>query len=139
MAQTDGPQAPRGGAGDGKYGTLVGVLLVVIVAALAALWLLERNRRGEAERRLAEARRSPGLEALLPALTAGAAPAPEGELVAPVRREDQVQRPVVLDGKPAVGVFVSAAAGQRLGFQPGDVVVVAPAAPATATSAPGGE
>ena len=129
MTQGTGVDSAPQGRGDGRYFLAVGVLLVLIIAALAALWLIERSRRMEAQRELASRPQAMDLRSMLPVLRGqGGA---EGQLVAPVRREDQLHRPANLDGKGVTAVLISAEAGSRLGFQPGDVVLVAEA-PSTA-------
>jgi len=129
MTETNPADRPDPAKADGRYFVAVGVLLVIIIAALAALWLMERSRRQEAQQRLADVARAQSfgpMQALMaprPPTLHGA-----GGAVEPIRREDQYTRPVTLDGAKTVGVFISAEAGQRLGFAPGDVVVVARAA-----------
>ena len=49
-------KANRPGQSDGRYMAMVGTLLVVIVAALAVLWLNERIRRTNAEQQVIQLR-----------------------------------------------------------------------------------
>jgi hypothetical protein len=52
----------------------------------------------------------------------------------PFQREDQVPRTIIVDGRPREAFTIPPSAGERFGFEPGDVILVAPTA-ATAPSA----
>ena len=106
---------------DGKYLAIVGGLLLTIIVALAVLWLSERRGRLTAEAEAARLRRRQrALQSVLPGLTGmpGASP---------IRRDDLQPTTRELDGRQREVFTISAAAGERLGFEPGDVVEVAPA------------
>jgi len=118
------PQGDEGGRAsstDARYFALVGGLLVVIVAALAWLWLAERARRVDAEEALAEVRERRALSLAEVMRIGGAAP-PAGEAV---RREDLSPRQVTVDGRLREVFFISASGGRRMGFRGGDVIIVA--------------
>jgi len=114
---------------DTWYLVAVGGLLVIIVASLAALWLLERNRRVEAERRLVEVRNEQSLGSALAQM--GMRSAAGGAEMLPgagISRSDIADvRVAELDGRPRNLWVISAGAGRRVGLEPGDLVEVAPA------------
>ncbi|MCE5326118.1 MAG: hypothetical protein LLG01_06850 [Planctomycetaceae bacterium] len=102
-------------------------LLVLIIVLLGVLWYRERQGRLAAERRAAA----------MAALGAGGGQAgavneilaemlqKQAGAVQPFSRADlERTRELVVDGRPRQALVVSAAAGQRLGFLPGDVVMV---------------
>jgi len=108
---------------------VVGGLLVLIIACLAVLWFSESRRRSAVERDLdALKRRSAGMEAML-TRTMLAGPAEPLAVV----REQLPARTVELDGKATTALMLGAQAGERMGFSPGDVIVVCPR-PATQPS-----
>jgi len=116
-------------ATDARYLAAVGALLVLIIVCLAVLWGSESRRRLAAERNLAALkRRSAGIEAML---TRTMLEGPVEPLV--VAREQLPARTVRLDGKEATALMLGAEAGQRMGFFPGDVIVICPS-PATRPS-----
>ena len=125
---------------DGKYFAAVGALLVMICATLAVLWILERRGRVRAESDAARLRQD--LEATAGALAQGAmmrqmqraagAPGPQ-----PVPREDLAAQFVEHEGARRQVLLLPAAAGRRLGFEVGDLILISPApttAPSTAPS-----
>ncbi len=104
--------------------TLVVALMVVIMASLGALWLLERRRRTDAERELAETmHRSRQLQTTMGRLMGGGIRPPGGGANA-VRREDLPVETRTIDGREARVLRISASAGERFGFEPGDVIEV---------------
>jgi len=110
------------------YLMVVGGLLVLIIAMLAVLWMRERSRRVTAEKDLMElVERNQKMAGLFSQMMAGG---PKGlmgheEPVRAVSREDLPRKTIALDGKSVQALSVSAAAGERFGFAPGDVVLVA--------------
>ncbi len=107
---------------------LIGGLLVLIIALLAFLWMRERSRRFEAEIRLAELSQKMSqsmsqdpVAEFLRKMSIRKIPAQ----VQGVRREDLPAKRVDLDGRSRRLFRVSAAAGERMGFLPGDVIEVA--------------
>lgn len=135
MTQTEQPTSPD--QADTKYLIIVGGLLMVIIATMCLLWMRERGKRMEAESKLAEINsRDAKVQSVLSQLMGGEPGESMRPAVAsarPVERGDL--RPVAgtLNGE-AVQVFeVSASAGERIGFRPGDVVRVA-TLPATSPS-----
>ena len=116
---------------EGRFLLLVGGLLVVILALLAGLWVSMRRRALRAERELARLQqRQRRLEAILLGLTSQPPPRP-------VRRERLSARAVKVNGRSVRALELPALAARKLGFRPGDVILVAPDRPASArTSAP---
>jgi len=123
-----------------RYLLLVGGLLVLIIALLAFLWLQERGRRQRAQTNLQAAQAKlkkvqavlglPGglasdAEAARRFLR-GAAGARGGgaDGVAPVDRADLPAERGQLNGHPVTVLRLGAAGAKRLGFEPGDVIVV---------------
>ncbi len=103
---------------------LIGGLLVLIIALLSFLWMRERSRRFEAEIQLAELSQSMSHDPVaqfMRKMSIRKMPAQ----VQGVRREDLPIRIVDLDERSRRLFRVSAAAGERMGFLPGDVIEVA--------------
>ena len=137
---TDNDTSPKASTGgDTPYVVIVGILAGLIVVSLATLWLIERNRRVEAQRRLAEVAAQPGAQhkaQLARVLQAWLArqrrtEAPDG-CVRPVQVADIVQMHIEGDTRR---LTLSADAGRRLGLSPGDVLHVSEAP----TTRPGGQ
>lgn len=105
---------------------LIGGLLVVMIAMLAFLWTRERRMRKQVEGELA--RTTIRQEALNQTLGNLLMRQVSGQAV---RREDLPARRAQLDGEPVTLLQLSTAAGERLGFAPGDLIRVIPA-PTTA-------
>lgn len=107
---------------DSTYFLVVGLLLVMIIASLAVLWVRERKRRLAAEAgvaRLTGQKRQ--MQSVLEQFVGR-----EGALGGPaVRRTDLPSRVGLLDGQRRAIFTISVAAGERVGFEPGDVIVVA--------------
>jgi len=116
--------APAAGV-DGRYYAAVGALLVVIIAVLGVLWLRERRMTAALQRELAETRQrtatGAGLQAALSRLAA-----PRGPTTRPLARADLPAETVTWNGRSRTVLRVGAAAGRRLGLEPGDVIVVSP-------------
>jgi len=110
---------------DTRYFMVVGALLGLIIAALAALWLRERARRVSAEQALALVRQQQqrAQEVLGRLMSARVA-----EAVRPVARDDLPRETVTWNGRQKSVLRIGAAAGKRFGFAPGDVIVVSPEA-----------
>ncbi len=103
---------------------LIGGLLVVIIALLSFLWMRERSRRFEAEIRLAELSQKTSQDPVAELLRKMAI----RKTLAPdhgIRRDDMPVQRVKLDGRSRRLFRVSAAAGEQMGFLPGDVIEVA--------------
>jgi len=116
-------------ATDTRYLAAVGGLLVLIIACLAILWFSESRRRLAAEGDVdVLKRRSVGMEAML---TRKMLAVPAEPLA--VVREQLPARTVDLDGKATTALMLGAEAGERMGFSPGDVIMVCPR-PATQPS-----
>lgn len=130
----------RGGEQGGPaFLIVVGVLMLFIIGMLAVLWSRERARRIEAEGdaqaaieklHKVESFLMKGMlgggdaKAQLQSATAEALPRSK-----PVNREDLVPAAVTLDGRSREAFTISPAAGERMGFRGGDVIIVSPAGP----------
>ena len=103
------------------YFLVVGLLLVTIIASLAVLWVRERRRRVVAEAQVARlAGQKRQMQGVLEQIVARQAAQPGPA----IRREDVPSRVGVVDGQRRSIFTIGAAAGERVGFQPGDVIVV---------------
>ena len=131
--------APR--RGDGMQFLLMGGLLVVVMGLLAVLWIRERSQRvrwqNEAAQLDRELKSKPSdFQRLFPGATlATSMPAGDGAPAGTICREDLQPERVQFQGRLATVFTVSASAGKRIGFRPGDVVVVGPP-PSSAPVAP---
>ncbi len=106
---------------DNRYFLIVGVLLLVIIAALASLWLLERSRRLQAENDLSRITHDySSLKTVMDKyfLTS------TDRSATPVRRDDLLVRQMEVDGKFQQAFYISPSAGKRFGFEPGDLILV---------------
>jgi len=116
---------------DGRYLATIGILLVLIIGLLAALWVRERRRRRRTEGQYASLRaQHDGLRGTLGQLlgTGGGRPGPS------VRRDDLPTETVTINGRERLALRISAAAGRRFGFRPGDIVLVSEPPPPPGTS-----
>ena len=127
VQETAGPPA------DVRYLVVVGGLLLLIVVALAVLWVNERNGRIVAQIELTRLRvqQSGSLGSLMS--ESGWRIAPPGGARA-VNRGDLPRKAVILDGRETAALQISAAAGTRFGFQEGDVILVAEEPPQSTTA-----
>lgn len=129
MAQDNPPQTKV--ADDTKFFITIAVLLVLIIATLAALWMRERSARRDAQSQLNEftqAALPDQLNNMLAQMAITRMPSTK-----PIDRADLQVRTVNLDGQSRQAFTVSPAAGERMGFLPGDVVIVAQPASQPAT------
>ncbi len=118
------PQAP------GRFVFIVGVLMVMIVALLAGLWLRARIRATTAEFAAAQLReRNDKLEALVGRILLGGAIQPA------VARSSLQTKAVHVDGREITALRLPAAMAKTWGFEPGDVILADRAAPPTTTTA----
>jgi len=121
------------------YLAMVGGLLLLIIAVLAALWIRERNRRIAAQREVVqlieqnERDKRNLAQMMLGAM--GRQIAGEAE-AKPFQRQDHKPVPVTLDGAKRQAYVLPASGAQRFGFQAGDVIVIEEESPATTSSAP---
>jgi len=106
---------------DVKYAVIVAALLVLIIAVLGQLWLIERNRRVDAEGRLAEMYLKERLQEAANAL----AVTEGGERVLPVHRDELPAQTVQWNGQDKAVLILGEPAGKAMGFAPGDVIMVA--------------
>lgn len=133
MSELNTPDEPS--SSETKYFLLVGGLLLAVIILLAALWMRERKALVAVQKELVAARRNLATGGKLQAALGSflGARRPEDR---PLSREDLPLDTVDWDGRPRQILRISAAAGERIGLLPGDVVEVAQP-PATApASAP---
>jgi len=129
---------------DGKYFAVVGALLVMICAALAVLWILERRGRLRAESDAVQLRRDLQIAAALAArgsMMSGMGAmggAGHGARLRAVQREELATQLVEYSGQPKQVLVLPAGTGRRLGFQVGDVIVVSAAVTTAPSSRPAG-
>lgn len=127
MEQTPDEQTDRPSAGGAQL-LLVGGLLVIIIGALATLWLMERKRRNLAEEqlqqmdldvvnaRLLEMLKSPGL----------------GSAAGQVGRDEAPREAMVINGRERKVFRLRADQALRFDARPGDVIVISAPQPTTA-------
>ncbi len=115
----DSPQLPTRTVVDYKFLVTVAALLIVIIATLAMLWTRERRDRLTAEKDLAVMyKREAGIQQILSKMPLNATAAQ------PVQREDLPTQEVTVGGQQRTAFVLGPSAGERLGFKPGDVIVV---------------
>lgn len=127
---------PKKTAADTIYLGAVGGLLLLIIVLVGALWLRERSRAKAALQDLANLRAATAghiigpdrLQAGLHRLLEAGVPTTR-----PLQRDDLPSEMVNWNGRPRKVFLVGAAAGRRIGLDPGDVIEVYPA-PATASA-----
>ncbi len=103
-------------------------LMLLIIATLSALWYRERSARVAAQGDLAAmAAQYQKLQQTIGSFLGGAAVPPQAS-AKPVDRDDLTPQNVALDGKARSAYTISAKAGERIGFQSGDVIIISPAA-----------
>lgn len=118
---------------EGRYFVIVTALMLLIIILLGWLWMRERRAATGARQDLLDLRRVAGANVIgaqkLQSMLAGS-------MRRPLQRDDLPMETVTWNGRPRQVFRVSAAAGARLGLEPNDVVLVNPAPPAEATTAP---
>ncbi|MCK5113301.1 MAG: hypothetical protein KAR11_00880 [Phycisphaerae bacterium] len=131
------------GSGDSKFNLMVTGLLVVIMVALAGLWLRERGQRvkfqqrnGELTTALDEAQRNAMLAGFGGGTPVGSDFVKKIEMAAAksqlqdsppqftVVREELATIPMTVNGKNMRVLQLSAAVAKRAGFIPGDMIYV---------------
>jgi hypothetical protein len=118
----------------GTYLALVGGLLFLIIATLAMLWIRERNRADDQRRRAEAAETALGdtqnkmqIMGQLMGGPGGHLFGGGGEKFQPFQRENVVPRKVPFEGQDRSLFTITSGFGQRIGFNPGDLIIVAPA------------
>ena len=127
MSETSGR-----GLSDKNFMMVAGALLLAIILMMAALWLGTRKRALAAEARVAQLGQQ--LQALQMQMVMGQGPG--GRLQIGIDRRGLTTRQAVLDGQKTQVLVMPAELGELLGFAPGDVVVVLPAAATAPAEAP---
>ena len=129
-----GDSAKPSRQGDGKFLAAVGVLTLIILATLVFLWQRERRARLEAEQQSADTRMFRNMltprGGVLPFAPGGADEGAD-EHAGPVNRADLPVETVEWRDRQRPLLRISASAGLRFGFLPGDLVDVGDDAPAT--------
>ena len=130
-------ETPPPASSDMRFLVAAMALMVVVTALLAGLWLSMRVRATRAEGELArlkpQLRRGRDVRALFERALK------EGSLTIPLVDRDSLPAVAVkLDGQDVKALELDARTGESLGFAPGDVIIVLPPAPATATAPAGG-
>jgi hypothetical protein len=98
-------------------------LAMLMLFSLAGLWVMERGKRTKLQRYVDKLREQNQL--------IGEMVLDHAQAASPVDRQSLPAQPVTFDGTNRTALLLSASVGKRLGFQPGDVLIVT-APPATA-------
>ncbi|MBN1941895.1 MAG: hypothetical protein JW849_01245 [Phycisphaerae bacterium] len=108
---------------DNRFGLIVTALMIVIIVALAGLWIIERGRRLDAETALRaqesasrEKMQSMG-EMLIRQMT---------QTPISIHRDQLAVQEVNWDGQPREVLLLPASEGETFGLQPGDAILVTP-------------
>jgi hypothetical protein len=130
-------ETPPPAGSDMRFLVAAMALMVVVTALLGGLWLSMRARAIRAESELSRLRpqlhRSRDVTALFERALK------EGSLLPPVVDRDSLPAVAVkLDGREVNALRLDARMGESMGFAPGDVIIVQPPTPATATAPAGG-
>jgi type II secretory pathway pseudopilin PulG len=104
-------ETPKNEAG---YLLVVCILLVVISVALAWLWQMQKRRTEEAQRALIEQQRANPLAQFLS----------QAGQQQPFPKQDAAPETIQFNGHPTPLYKLSAQAGRRIGFEPGDLISV---------------
>ncbi len=131
---TTPPPAP--GSTDARYLLVVAGLMMTIVILLSVLWIRERQNVAHLRDQLQIARQGSirgDLQGAMARMLAGQAE----QQARALQRDDLPAQTVTWNGQPRTVLSVSTAAGQRMGLEPGDVIVVATPPAAAPTSQPG--
>ena len=110
-------------ASEYRFFVTVALLLVVIIVTLAALWRIERSKRFAAEEQLAQFQQKQLGDILGKMMTERVPPPPQT-----VQRDVLPMQNLSIDGQMRAAFLLGAAAGERIGFKPGDVIIVSQAA-----------
>lgn len=115
---------------DYKFVVTVAAMLIIIIATLAMLWRREVSRRMDAEKALAglreQQKQSEMKDNLMRMLMQGQQSAPQ-----PIHREELPQETLNVGQVSRTVLHLGAAAARRMGFMPGDVIIVSEAPRAT--------
>ena len=116
----------RSGEPGNHFGLIVSGLLIVIIVALAGLWMVERGRRLRAETALAEQqtasqKKMQSMGTMLVQQMTQAKPVQ-------IDRRQLATQQVNWNGQDRAVLLLSAAQGELFGFQPGDAIFVTPPA-----------
>jgi len=107
---------------DNRFGLVVTALMIVIIVALAGLWIIERGRRLRAETDLAEQQTAAqrNVQSMGDMLIQQMTQSPSMS----VRRDQLATQQVDWNGEPKTVLLLSASEGETLGFQPGDAILI---------------
>ena len=114
------------------FSLIVTALMVVIIVALAGLWIIERGRRLRAETDLVELQSSSQrkMQSMGNMLVQQMTQTPS----IAVNRDQLATQQVKWNGEARTVLLLSAAKGETLGFAPGDAILVTPPAGSTPTT-----
>jgi len=104
-------ETPKNEAG---YLLVVCILLVVISVALAWLWQMQKKRTEEAQRALVEQQRANPLAQFLS----------QAGQQQPFAKQDAAPETIQFNGRPTPLYKISTQAVRRIGFDPGDLILV---------------
>lgn len=106
---------------DLKYFMAVGLLLVIIIATLAVLWVTERNRhRADVSQLVALQDKYVRLHGAMGEIIRSR----REEFLGPIRREELATETIRWNGRARTVLRLTAADGERFGFRGGDVILV---------------
>ena len=125
--EREAPAPAETGATDRMLLLIVGALLVCIIATLAVLWQRERSARVDAEDRLAQRPAvNPAQMMMAQQMLQGQLAGDDRELVEPIQQREVMEKTSVdFQSRPRPLIRITAQAGQRFGFDPGDLVIIA--------------
>ncbi|MBN1555324.1 MAG: hypothetical protein JXA11_11305 [Phycisphaerae bacterium] len=106
------------------FGLIVTGLLIVIIVALAGLWLIEKGNRKRAEQTLLELQTAS--QKKLQTMGTMLVQQMEQAKTNSVNRDQLATQEVDWNGLPRTVLLLSAADGEKLGFQPDDAILVTP-------------
>ena len=130
-------ETPPPASSDMRFLVAAMALMVVVTALLAGLWLSMRARAIQAEGELARLRPQLDSGRYITALFERALK--EGSVTMPIVDRDSLPAVAVkLNGQDVTALEIDARTGASLGFAPGDVIIIQPPTPTTATAPAGG-
>lgn len=121
------PASPRPAKSDGTYFLLVTVLMLVILASLAFLWMRERSNRiaAQADAQQLGIENTNLKEVVNRLLLADAGSSTRPADIKPISRQELLPVTMNIGGQPRTVLILGAQTGKRLGLEPGDMIEVA--------------
>lgn len=105
---------------DSRFNLIVTILLVVIIIALAGLWIVERGRRMRAETALIEEQ----VNSQKQIQSVGQVMLQQIGQMSSINRDQLATQQVDWNGQSRTVLLLSASEGEKLGFIPGDAILV---------------